>query len=72
MNGWVLHRHRNLVVLLLRLLLLRLLLRVAGMGTPANRIVLRRLNLAHGRWGIDMRRRYMLGICVLWLPVRGL
>lgn len=71
MNGWILHRHRNLVMLL-GLLLLRLLLRVARMGTPANRLVLRGLDLAHGWRGIDMRRRDMLGICVLGLPMGGL
>lgn len=55
MNRWILHWHRNLVVVLLRLLLLWLLLLwVTRMRAPANSLVLRRLNFAHGWWRIDM------------------
>jgi hypothetical protein len=47
MDRRILHWHGNLMVLLL--------LRVAGMRTPANSLVLWRLDFTHGRWRIDMR-----------------
>jgi len=58
------------VVLLLLLLLL--LLRVARMRTPADGLVLWRLDFTHGRWRIDMRRRNVMSIRMLLLPMAWL
>lgn len=48
MDRRILHWHGNLVVLLL-------LLGVAGVRTPANSFVLRRLDFTHGGWRINVR-----------------
>lgn len=49
------------------LLLLLLLLGVARMRTPADSLMLRRLDFTHGRWRIDMWRRNVMSIRVLLL-----
>jgi hypothetical protein len=64
MNRRILHWHGNLVVLLL--------LRVAGMRTPTNCLVLRRLDFTHGRWRVYMRRGNVVGVRMLRLPVSRL
>ena len=57
MDRRILHWHGNLVV--------RLLLRVAGMRTPSYSLVLWRLDFTHGRWRINMRRGNVVGVRML-------
>jgi hypothetical protein len=54
--------HGNCVVLLVR----------RGVRAPTNSVVVRRGNLAHGWWSLDVRRRHMVSVGMLLLPVSRL
>jgi hypothetical protein len=49
-----------------------LLLSMAWVRTPANSLVLWRLDFTHGRWRIDVRRGDVVGVGMLRLPVSRL